>query len=391
VRTFSFIYRHVKWLCYFPGMPRSTRPRANVSTLAEVAAAAGVSVATASRALGGYGSVRSDTADRVAEVARTLRYSRNGLARSIVTGRTHTLGAVVADIENPFFASAMRAFSDVAGKAASQVLLANTDEDADTERAAVEMLLQRRVDGMLVVPACPMEIDHLRAVQSGGTPLVLLDRTLAGLTVDSVVIDNVLAGRMAAAPLLSAGHRRIAMVTSAERDDPAGPRANPGLGRILGFRQALRAAGIDDGDAVAHAVDFRVTSAEERTLELLSGPRPPTALVTTDSSMTLGAIRAARRLGLRVPHDVSLVGIDDADWMAVLVPPITVVAQPAAQLGAHAASLLLRRLAEPEAPPVVRTLPVTMIMRGSVAPPGAARPSNGTLVWAPPRPDVPQS
>ena len=115
--------------CYVPGMSSSPRPRAARSTLAEVAAAAGVSVATAARALGGYGSVREDTADRVAEAARRLRYSHNGVARSMVTGRTHTLGAVVADIENPFFGRAMRAFSDVAAQAGSLVLLSNTDED----------------------------------------------------------------------------------------------------------------------------------------------------------------------------------------------------------------------------------------------------------------------
>jgi LacI family transcriptional regulator len=225
---------------------------------------------------------------------------------------------------------------------------------------------------MLVAPASPVEVDHLHAVHRGGTPLVLLDRALPGLAADSVVIDNVLAGRMATAPLLTAGHRRIAMVTSAQPDGTAGTRANPGLGRILGFRQALHAAGADADDAVAHTADFRVASAEQRTLTLLDGARPPTALVTTDSTMTLGALRAVRRLALRVPDDVSLVGIDDADWMPVLVPPVTVVAQPTAQLGAHAAGLLLRRLAEPGAPPVLRTLPVTLITRGSVAPPGCA-------------------
>jgi LacI family transcriptional regulator len=324
--------------------------------------------------------VRPDTADRVADAARVLGYSRNSLARSMVTGRTHTIGAVVADIENPFFARAMRAFSDVVSQAGSHVLLSNTDEDVGTERTAVEVLQQRRVDGMLVAPASPAVADHLYAVHRSGTPLVLLDRTLPGLAADSVVIDNVLAGRMATAPLLSAGHRRIAMVTSADLDGPAGTRANPGLGRVLGYRQALRAAGADADDAVVHAADFRVASAEQRTLELLDGPRPPTGLVTTDSSMTLGALRAIRRLGLRVPDDVSLVGIDDADWMPVLVPPVTVVAQPSAQLGAHAARLLLRRLAEPGAPPVLRTLPVTLVPRGSVAPPGSAAPPGRPIV-----------
>ena len=350
-------------------MPPSPRPRAARSTLAEVAAAAGVSVATAARALGGYGSVRADTADRVAEAARRLRYSHNGVARSMVTGRTHTLGAVVADIENPFFGRAMRAFSDVAARAGSLVLLSNTDENVDSERAAVEVLQRRRVDGMLVAPASPVDVAHLHRVHRSGTPLVLLDRALPGLAADSVVVDNVLAGRMATDPLIAAGHRRIAMVTSAHLDGPADPRANPGLGRVIGYRQALRVAGADLDDALVSSGDFRVPSAESRTLALLSRPRPPTALVTTDSSMTLGALRAVQSRGLRVPEDLSLVGIDDADWLPVLDPPVTVVAQPAAQLGALAAELLLRRLADPAAPPVTRILPVTAIARQSVGPP----------------------
>jgi LacI family transcriptional regulator len=354
-------------------MSPSPRPRAARSTLAEVAAAAGVSVATAARALGGYGSVRSDTADRVADAARRLRYSHNGLARSMVTGRTHTLGAVVADIENPFFGRAMRAFSDVAGQAGSLVLVSNTDEDVDTERAAVEVLQRRRVDGMLVAPASPAEVAHLRRVHRSGTPLVLLDRALPDVPADSIVIDNVLAGRMATEPLIAAGHRRIAMVTSARLDGPADPRANPGMGRVVGYRQALRVAGADLDDGLVSTGDFRVASAETRTLALLSGPRPPTALVTTDSSMTLGALRAVQSSGLRIPDDISLVGIDDADWLPVLDPPVSVVAQPAAQLGALAAGLLLRRLADPGAPPVSRTLPVTLIARRSVGPPGGHR------------------
>ncbi|NJC70724.1 LacI family transcriptional regulator [Planosporangium thailandense] len=351
-------------------MSSSPRPGATRSTLAEVAAAAGVSVATAARALGSYGSVRPETADRVVEAARRLRYSRNGLARSMVTGRTHTLGAVVADIENPFFARAMRAFSDVAGQAGCQVLLSNTDEDVGSECAAVEVLQRRRVDGMLVAPASPVEVAHLHRVHRSGTPLVLLDRALPGLTADSVVIDNVLAGRLATEPLLAAGHRRIAMVTSADLDGPDDPRATPGLGRVVGYRQALRVAGVDVDDALVSTGDFRTASAEQRTHALLAGPHPPTALVTTDSSMTLGALRAVHARGLRIPDDVSLVGIDDADWLPVLDPPVSVVDQPAAQLGALAAGLLLRRLAEPGAPPVIRTLPVTLISRGSVGPPG---------------------
>src|SRR3954470_6261836 len=167
-----------------PNMPGSK------ATLADVARSAGVSTATAARALGGYGSVSGTARQRVNEAAQALGYQRNELAATMITGRSNTVGLVVADIENPFFAAAARGVSDVARAAGYEVVLVNTDEDVVTERSAVQVLFSKRVDGVIVAPASPVDVEHLAATQRAGCPVVLLDRQGGGLGGDAVLGEN---------------------------------------------------------------------------------------------------------------------------------------------------------------------------------------------------------
>jgi LacI family transcriptional regulator len=164
---------------------RSQEPRA-IATVPDVAREAGVSTATAARALGGYGSVRKSTRDRVLAAAEQLGYRANSLARSMITGSTRTLGVVVSDIENPFFRRSLRGIADTARGEGFEVLLANTDEELDKEEAAVRMMTERRVDGLVVCPADGGDRAHLADVIAAGIPVVLLDRRVAGLKADTV-------------------------------------------------------------------------------------------------------------------------------------------------------------------------------------------------------------
>ena len=159
-------------------------------TIHDVAAAAGVSTATAARALGGYGAVSPGVRERVKAAASQLGYRPNSLARSMITGATHTIGLVVADIENPFFARSVRGIADVAHAAGYEVLLANSDEDPATERAAVRVLFGKRVDGLIVAPASTDEGPHLSDLSERGVPVVLLDRAIPGIDADAVVVNN---------------------------------------------------------------------------------------------------------------------------------------------------------------------------------------------------------
>lgn len=356
-------------------MRRTTAP-----TLPDVARAAGVSTATAARALGGYGSVRADTRQKVQAAAAELGYRANSLARSLITGSTDTIGVVLADIENTFFARALRGIADTAHAEGLEVVLVNSDEDLDNERNAVRVLTEKRVDGLVVCPAEARDVSHLRAVVDAGIPLVLLDRRVPRLAADVVGIDNRAAARQATEHLLAAGHTRVGLLTGGDPALGAALQA-PGLAgverlaattvgtRAAGYRDALLAAGLSVDPALLSAEGFHRADAAAATRRLLQLPDPPTALLTLDSLLSLGALQAVREFGLSCPDDVSIVGFDDAEWALVTSPPLTVVAQPVYDIGAESCRLLLRRMRGSTGRPIRKALPTELIVRGSVGPP----------------------
>lgn len=338
------------------------RDRARSSpTLHDVAAAARVSTATAARALGGYGSVSPEVHERVATAAAKLGYRLNSLARSMITGTTNTIGLVVADIENPFFARAARGIADVAHESGYEVLLANSDEDPATERAAVQTLLEKRVDGLIVAPASIDGGPHLRESVARGTPVVLIDRALPGTEVDAVVVDNQAAARRAIDHLVDLGHRRIALLTSQGL-------IHTNQERLAGYLQALSAAGLPTDDELIRMSPYTRESAEHETEVVLALADPATAIFTTDNLMSLGAFEGTQRAGRRVPDDVSIVGFDDLEWTTIVRPKLTVVAQPVHELGATAARRLLARIAGELTPPQLSILETALIIRDSTGP-----------------------
>jgi LacI family transcriptional regulator len=330
-------------------------------TLHDVAAAARVSTATAARALGGYGSVSPEVRERVAAAAAKVGYRRNSLARSMITGTTHTIGLVVADIENPFFARAARGIADVAHEAGYEVLLANSDEDPVTERAAVQTLAEKRVDGLIVAPASIGDRSHLRELPAQGTPVVLLDRALPGSDVDAVVVDNEAAARRAVDHLAGLGHRRIGLLTSQGL-------IHTNQERLAGYLQGLEAAGLTVDHDLIRMLPYTRESAEREAEAILALPDPATAIFTTDNVMSLGAFEGAQHAGRRVPDDVSIVGFDDLEWTTIVRPQLTVVAQPVYELGATAARRVLARIAGDATAPQLIVLETTFIIRDSTGP-----------------------
>jgi LacI family transcriptional regulator len=366
------------------------RRRAGMATVPDVARAAGVSTATAGRALGGYGSVSAATQERVLAAAAELGYRANSLARSMITGVTHTLGVVLADIENPFFYGALRGITDTAREHGFDVLLANTDEDPGAERKALTTLIERRVEGLIICAAHGEDRSHLRSATAGGPPIVLLDRRVAGLHADSVGLDNRKAAFAATQRLIDLGHRRIAIVTGGP------PRVLPMLRRpgmrgvenitvttlgvrAAGYRDAMLAAGIEPLSEYLTAGGFRRDDAAATVIELLRLDQPPTAILAFDSILSLGALMAFRALGVRCPDDVSLLGFDDAEWAEVVSPPLSVVAQPVYEIGSRACDLLVRRVEGRDGRPHHYRLAGTLIERGSIAPPPAATPGHQAL------------
>ncbi|HEY1478673.1 MAG TPA: LacI family DNA-binding transcriptional regulator [Gaiellales bacterium] len=333
-------------------------------TIRDVAREAGVSQATAARALAGYGYVSDTTLRRVRQAATSIGYRPNALARSLVSGATKTIGVVLGDIENPFFAAAARGLADVLERDGYTLLLANSDEDLARERRAVEALYAHQVDGLAVVPSSGDDGAHLAAILREGRPVVLLDRSIAGLDADAVLVDNRSGAERAVRHLLELGHRRIGLVGDS-------PGISSTAERIDGYRAALAAAGIPADDALVSLGGSTIEQGRRSALQLLERPDRPTALFTVNNFMTAGAMMAVRELALRMPDELALVGFDDLDWTTLVEPPITVVAQPVAELGRTVAELLLERIAGDQSPPREIRLRTRLVVRGSCG--GGAR------------------
>lgn len=353
--------------------PAATGSGRREVTVSDVAVAAGVSKATAARALGDYGAVSDAVRDRVLGAADRLGYRPNALARTMSTGRSNTLGIVVGDIENPFFAQATRGAADVAAAAGFDLILSNSDEDLETEAKAIGVQLAKRVDGLLVAAASSVETENLRSIVDAGRPLVLFDRTAQGVEVDSVIAANRSGARELTSLLVDAGHRRIAFISTTTHPTDAFARTDvlptsSVAERIEGFLDALTAAGIANPERHVH-LNARREGVERMATRLLTGADPVTAIVASDSLIALGVFRAARELSLQIPRELSLVAFDDADWTGVATPGITVMAQPIHEIGAEAAELLIRRVRGDGRPPVTRVLKQHLIERESVAPP----------------------
>lgn len=330
-------------------------------TIHDVAHLARVSPATAGRALGGYGYVSAQARARVEAAARTLGYVPNSVARALASGVSGVIGLVVGDIENPFFAAAARGLADIVEARGYTVLLANSDEDEAREQAAVAALRARQVDGLVVTPHSSSASPHLEAALAAA-PVVLLDRTVRGLAVDAVTVDNVAGARAAIEHLLEYGHRRIGIVT----DEPV---IASSAERLRGYRAALESAGIAVApELVSIGGSSRAEGYRAAQALLALDPRP-TALFSANNFMTVGTMHALRDAGLRLPHDVSLVGFDDLEWTTLIDPPLTVVAQPAGELGSEAGRRILARLDGATGRPKRVRLETELILRGSVGRP----------------------
>ena len=331
-------------------MPADDAP-ARRPTLTEVAALAGVSLKTASRALNREPNVAPSTGRRVRDAADVLGYRLNGIARELRRGATSALvGLVSGDLANPFYSAVASGVERELRQHGLLLVTANSDEDADLERSLVEAFLERRVRALLVVPSGDHE--HAWMTTTAGVPYVFLDRKPDGLDADAVLIDNVGGARAAGEHLLAAGHRRIALIVDLSRMAPQ--RA-----RIEGFEAAMRAAGNEAWTPYLRTDVHDVWHAERAVHDLLALPSPPTALFTTNNRLTTGALRAMR--GLADPP--ALIGFDDFDLADVL--GTTVVAHDMTALGREAARLAFQRIGGHTGPARTIVIPTSLIPRGS--------------------------
>jgi len=329
-------------------------------TLTQVAALAGVSLKTASRALNREPNVAPATGRRVLDAADTLGYRLNGIARELRRGATSALvGLISGDLANPFYSAVASGIERELRQHGLQLITANNDEDAELERGLVDAFLERRVRALIVVPSGERH-DYLAAEGRRGIPFVFLDRPPDGPDADAVLIDNVGGACSAGEHLLAGGHRRIALVADLVRMVPQ-------RDRIEGFVQAMRAAGNAAWEPYLRTDVHDVRRAEDVVRELLALPDPPTAIFTTNNRLTTGALRALRdRSG-----PTALVGFDDFDLADVL--GTTVVGHDMVALGREAARLAFARISGYDGPARTVVVSTSIVARGSGERPPSSR------------------
>jgi LacI family transcriptional regulator len=332
-----------------------------VATIKDVARRAKVSLGTVSHVLGGRVPVSAELRERVDRAIRELDYHPNQNARNLKSRRTGTLGMVISDITNPFFPLMVRGAEDAALKSGYLLTVIDTDDQLERERSVFSVLRVRQMEGVLVVVS-PQSgpAGHLKNTLEAGVPVVCLDRVPAGVSIDSVVVDNLKGALMCMRHLIAMGHRRIAFLGGS-------PGLQTARDRLRGWRMGLEEAGIEAGPELLREGDFRMESGYRLAKDLCLGRRTPTALFASNGMMGLGALKAFEELGLRCPEDVALAVFDDVPAADVLRPHLTVVSQPAYQIGRRGAELLIGRLSGAIASkrPVVITLEPELIVRES--------------------------
>lgn len=325
-------------------------------TLVDVAKKAHVSVATAARVLGQYGSVGAATREKVLKAAEELGYVPNALARSMVTARTYTIGLVIPDIRNMFFASVARAIEKRAHTENYRLFVCDTDNDMDREEAYLQDLYERRVDGLIVASSAASGHVH-KSLKRSTAPVVLIDRELRDVPFDTVRTDHEAGAFLATEHLIKLGHRRIGIVVGTGSESVHEQRVD-------GYRQALEQHGIPFDPDLVKRRDWE--TGHESVDELLALSKPPTAIFATNPVVTVAVLVDLKRLRVQVGTDIALVAFDDLDTAELFNPPLTVVAQNPTQIGSTAIDVLLQRISgEVTGPPQEIIFRPSLLVRGS--------------------------
>ncbi|MFJ2950261.1 LacI family DNA-binding transcriptional regulator [Streptomyces sp. NPDC087226] len=334
-----------------------------MATMADVARSAGVSVATVSHVLNDTRPVLPHTRQAVLDAIDELGYTPNTLARSLVTSRTRSIGLAVSAISNPYFTEILQGVEAEALQHGYSLLIADPHDDPAHERKVVQLLHERRVEGMIIAPSAqPGEL--LAYLGRHRVPAVFLDRLVDlppdgdAPRFDQICAESTEPTARLVTHLAGLGHRRIALVAG-----------RPGLSttaeRITGYRHGLAASGLPYDERLLVHGHSESAGAERATTELLSLGSRPTALVTANNAMTIGALRALRAHGLSVPADIALCCFDDFAWADLFTPRLTAIAQPSRDIGARAVRVLLDRLAAPDRPARTERLPCAFVHRTS--------------------------
>ena len=335
-----------------------------MATITQIARDLGVSISTVSAVVNNRGYVSAAMRARIEEALREADYHPDQIARSLRRRETCTIGLIVPDFRNTFYAHLMRGAEDYLSSAGYRLIVADSREDWQRQKDYLGLFSGKTTDGVILVPS--FATDEQIAATPGllrGTPLVYVDRSPLEVQLDTVLVDNTRAAYEATAHLLDLGHRRIGIIT-----EPL--NLLNAADRLRGYKRALRAQGLASDVKYIRQGDNREDSGYWRALELFKLPHSPTAVLVCNNQMTMGTLAALRDLHLVCPQQVSLIGFDDFECAGLLNPPVTMVRQPAAELGAAAAKAVLKRIRDPKRQPCEHVvLPTQLVVRESTASP----------------------
>jgi len=343
-------------------------------TIREVAAAAGVSRSTASRALTGQGYTARTVRERVREAAYGLGYVPDATARHLRQQASQSVGVLVSDLSNPFYAGLASGISQQARTRQYTMMLADDAGSPELEAEAAEAFVAFRVAGVIVTPLSGEVTSYLTRQR---IPVVEVDRQFSAGACDAVIVDNAKASQRVTAHLLELGHRRIALVIDEMH-------WTTGRDRLAGYESALAAARVPLDPSLVVTTGWDVGGAQKAAHTLLAGPEPPTAVFAANNVLAEGVWRAAAESGLEIPRRLSLVSFDDVPWMSMVRPGVTAMAQDTVRLGEAAISQLFERIRLPLAPIRTIMLSPTFIMRESTAAPPTQNVTPLAVAFRPP-------
>lgn len=331
----------------------------NNITIKDVANQAGVSVATVSHVINETRYVSPELTERVNEAMEKFDYKPSAIARSLKTERTHTIGLIVSDISNPFFSSLLRGAEDFALENHHSLMVCNTDETVAKEKLYIDVLLQRKIDGLIIAPTGKTD-ENLIALRERDIPFVFIDRRVQGVQADAVLSDNFEGARVATKHLIDCGHRNIGIILGLKS-------VSTSEERFEGYRQALRKADLEYDPELVQRGQSKVAGGTRAVEDLLSLEFPPTAIFSTNNLMTIGAMQGIQKSEYSCPEGISLVGFDDFEWASTFNPQLTTVAQVPYEIGARAVGLLFNRMQDRSSDYQEVRIPTELKIRNSTA------------------------
>ncbi|GED29932.1 LacI family DNA-binding transcriptional regulator [Brevibacillus centrosporus] len=329
-------------------------------TIKDVAKHAGVSIGTVSKVLNDKGYVSSGIYSRVTEAISELNYQVNANARSLKASKTNKVGVIVQDISNPYMMSIAKTIEDKIRPSHYHMLVMSHNEDPHTERELLQLILEQRVDGLVLVPTSG-NADMIQKVLDHKIPVILVDRKVEGITTDYIVDDNYYGSYESIAYLHSLGHRRIGVIYGTTN-------SSIGKERYEGAVDALKHFACSNDEALLVSGKFKAEDAYKATIELLFLPDPPTAIYCCNNTMTVGMLKAIQEQAWRFPEDISIISYGDVNQWELIQPPLTLMTQPLKRIGVEAAIILKNRLTMEEPfPPKQIVIKPELLVRASCA------------------------